>query len=215
MGLTRQQADPGTGERCRQRPAVREAAAGGVLVLLTVIGGVYFARHPAPGAVDGWLDVVGPSKNLFYRWATSLRYPACILLGAVVCAVVVVRRDRVRALACLVAPPLALIVAELAVKPWVGRRLGTGLSYPSGSTVGAAALAAAAVLASAPRWRPIALVLSAGYVAWMSAAVVALGWHFPTDALAGVAFGAGVVLLVDGLSRVTADTWSARSAGGA
>ena len=36
-------------------------------------------------------------------------------------------------------------------------------------------------------------------------AVVALQWHYPTDALAGVAFGAGVVLLLDGGLRRVVD----------
>jgi membrane-associated phospholipid phosphatase len=39
----------------------------------------------------------------------------------------------------------------------------------------------------------------------MALAVVALQWHYPTDALAGLAYGAGVVLVVDGAARVVAD----------
>ena len=32
----------------------------------------------------------------------------------------------------------------------------------------------------------------------MCAAVVALQWHYPSDALAGATFGIGIVLVVDG-----------------
>ena len=74
-----------------------------------------------------------------------------------------------------------------------------GDSHPSGSTVGAAALATAAVLATPSRWRPVTAVVATLFSLWMAVAVIALRWHFPSDALAGVAFGVGVVVLVDGL----------------
>ena len=46
-------------------------------------------------------------------------------------------------------------------------------------------------------------------------AVVALQWHFPTDALGGAAFGAGTVLLVDGvLHQAVAAVREGRSPGG-
>ncbi len=38
----------------------------------------------------------------------------------------------------------------------------------------------------------------------MTVAVVAVGWHFPTDAFAGLALGVGTVLLADGLARRSA-----------
>jgi len=77
------------------------------------------------------------------------------------------------------------------VKPLVGRTLGGVLSYPSGSTVGAAALAAAGVLASPRRWRPWIAGPASAYALWVALAVVALRWHYPTEALAGLAFGVG------------------------
>jgi membrane-associated phospholipid phosphatase len=90
------------------------------------------------------------------------------------------------------------------VKPAVGRTLGGVYSYPSGSTVGAAALATAAVLAAPPRWRTATVVVAAVFSLWMTAAVVSLHWHYPTDALAGLAYGVGVVLLADGSAgRIT------------
>jgi membrane-associated phospholipid phosphatase len=38
----------------------------------------------------------------------------------------------------------------------------------------------------------------------MAVAVVALRWHYPTDALAGLAFGVGVVLVVDSTAGLAA-----------
>ena len=70
-------------------------------------------------------------------------------------------------------------------------------SYPSGSTVGAAALSTAAVLATTIRWRWATVVVASVVSLWMWAAVVVLHWHYPTDALAGLAYGVGVVLVTD------------------
>ena len=176
-----------------------ELVVGSALVLAAALGGLYFAIRPGPARVDGWLrDLVGPSHALAFTHVSSLTRPAVIVIGAAVAAGVCLPRDRPRALACLVAPPLALIAGELVAKPVVGRTLGGVLSYPSGSTVGAAALAAAAVLATPARWRPWIAGPASAYALWVALAVVALRWHYPTDALAGLAFGAGVVLVIDG-----------------
>jgi len=50
------------------------------------------------------------------------------------------------------------------------------------------------------RWLRVPGVLGgAALVAWAGVAVIALRWHYPSDALAGGAFGVGVVLLLDGI----------------
>ena len=66
--------------------------------------------------------------------------------------------------------------------------------------MGAAALATAAVLAAPIRWRTIAVVVASLYTLWMAVAVVGLQWHYPTDSLAGVFYGVGIVLVADGLA---------------
>jgi membrane-associated phospholipid phosphatase len=185
----------------RGQEAVIELAAGVVLVGVGAVGGLWFALRPASGRVDGWfLDLVGASRSHWFIDLTDLHHPWVVVVGAVVAAAVTFPRDRPRSLACLLGPPLALLVCEVVVKPLVGRTLGGALSYPSGSTVGAAALATVAVLATPARWRPLTAVLGAVYAIWMAVAVVALRWHYPTDAIAGLAFGVGFVLLADGVS---------------
>jgi membrane-associated phospholipid phosphatase len=185
----------------RARDASLELLVGALLIVLTAAGAAYLSWRPETTPLDRWLlDVVGgsDSDNPAFNDVTHLRYPAVVLVAAAIIALAVVRRDRVRALACLIGPPLALFTSELAVKPLTGRLLGGQLSYPSGSTVGAAALSAAAVLATSPRWRVVTVTVAASYTLWMSLAVVAIGWHLPTDALAGVAYGVGLVVLLDG-----------------
>lgn len=174
---------------------------GGLLVVMTVAAGLYLAARPGPTPLDRWIpNPLAGSRSGWLTGVTLLRYPAVIVTGSVVAGAVTVRRNRARALACLVGPPLALILCELVFKPLVGRTVGGGLSFPSGSTVGAAGLATVAVLATPVRWRKVTVVAAAAYASWMAVAVVSLGWHYPTDALGGLALGWGVVLSADGLA---------------
>jgi membrane-associated phospholipid phosphatase len=185
----------------------------GLLVAVAVVG-LYLAWRPGATFVDRWgLQLVHRSRTPVLVDVTSLRYPAVIVVGAVLVAALAFPTDRLRALSCLVSPPLALATCELVVKPLVGRHIGTGLSYPSGSAVGAAALSSALVLAVPRRWRHATLVVAIGYTLWMSVAVVALGWHYPTEALAGAAWGVGVVLAVDGTVWRTAGWLRAKGLG--
>jgi membrane-associated phospholipid phosphatase len=191
----------GVGKAGRRHEAVLALVTGAVLVGATAVAGLWFHLRPGPGRIDTrLLALVGPSRGGWYLDVTALHRPWVVVAGAAVAAAVAVRRDRARALACLVGPPLALVVCELVAKPLVGRSLQGVLSYPSGSTVGAAALATALVLATPARWRALTVVLGVVYIAAMCIAVVALRWHYPSDALGGVALGVGVVLLVDGAS---------------
>jgi membrane-associated phospholipid phosphatase len=185
----------------RRRESRRELTAGAVLLGLVALEGLYLALRPGTGLVDRWfLDLIPGSGGSWFTDVTWLRFPVVVVIGAVLAAAVTVPRDRARALACLVGPPGALLAAELVVKPLVGRTLGGALSYPSGTTVGAAALATAAVLATPARGRVVAVVVATVFSLWMAVAVVALRWHLPTDALAGLLFGVGTVLVVDGLA---------------
>ena len=175
-------------------------AVGAALVVVVVVVGAVVADRTAGGPVDRWfLEPRCPASA--GRWFTSvtwLRYPAVTVAGSVVAAAVVFRRDLPGGGLPRSARPLALLTSELVLKPAVGRTLGGVYSYPSGSTVGAAALATVAVLAVPPRWRTATLVVAVVFALWMSVAVVSLRWHYPTDALAGLAYGVGVVLVADG-----------------
>lgn len=185
----------------RDKVATIELIVASSLVLATLLGGAYVAVRPGSVAVDGWfLRVIAGSDSSIFTDATSLRYPAVVIVGSIVACGVTVRRDRPRAVACLIGPPLALLTCELMIKPLVGRTLGGAFSYPSGSTAGAAALAAAAVLATPARWRVATVAVGMAYALWMTLAVIALRLHYPTDALAGLAWGVGLVLGADGLA---------------
>jgi membrane-associated phospholipid phosphatase len=171
--------------------------------VLAGASGLYIDRH---AGIDG-----------FDRWAYSfvvMRYhspplvaiadvgnPAVVAVVGVVAALLVVRRDRRRALACIAGPFLGGVLAEYVLKPLVDPRA-DGLSFPSGHTVGVAAVVSVLLLVLPRRTR--GAVTALGLILGMAAcyAVVALGWHSPTDAVAGLAVGGGSVLVVDGVVEV-------------
>jgi membrane-associated phospholipid phosphatase len=185
-----------------------ELAAGLFLLGGAALAGFLLVHRPWPNR----LDVVGfdllpanPTSRLFndIALAGSLQ----VLVGGVlVAALVAVWRDRARALACLIAPVLAVLVTEWVAKPLVGRHVTVvgGNSYPSGTVTAATALVVALLLAAPRTPRALLTLPGLGVIASVCAAVVAMRWHYPTDALGGICVGAGTVLLLDGLFHVPA-----------
>jgi len=178
-----------------------ETIAGGSLIVLAVAASLVFRHHPDPIFLDDWgLSFIHPAVgDSFYVRVTDLRSVPFLVAGSILAALMVVGRDRLRALACLVGPGLSIVLVEWLLKPVVGRRLAEVLSFPSGSTTVVASVATAWVLAIPRRFTPVAVVIGAFLVGLECIAVIALQWHLPTDALGGVVVGVGVVLLFDGL----------------
>ncbi|WP_206790982.1 phosphatase PAP2 family protein [Amycolatopsis sp. MtRt-6] len=100
---------------------------------------------------------------------------------------------RVRTAVLTVAGAVVTVVVTTVLKPLVGRTIhGEFLSYPSGHTAFATALALVIALLLTERWglgraAAVALVLGLALVAGvvMGWAEVALGAHYPTDAVGG------------------------------
>ena len=136
----------------------------------------------------------------FFRGVTRFGTWPALAVGSVSAAIVARYtgpRDRWRALACLIGPPAAGVLDQFVIKPLVGRLYQGELSFASGSVTVIAAVGTAWVLAVPRRFRPAAAVVGSLGVALMIVAVIALRWHYPTDALAGIVLGVGVVLMVD------------------
>jgi membrane-associated phospholipid phosphatase len=179
----------------------------GVLLLGgAALAGLVLVRRPWPNRFDTVGLRLLPA-DLGAPWAhdvVALGSLPVLLLGVLVVFLVGVRRDWIRAVTCATAPLLAVVIVQEIAKPLVDRHnlVSGGLSYPSGTVAVVTALATALTLI-APRGAR-ALVGSAGAAAAVatSAAVVVLRWHYPTDALGGLAVGMGSVLLVDALARL-------------
>ena len=191
------------------RPGRREMVVGVILVAWTLLAGVVVHRYPGPNALDRWgFSALGPSlrSSVLIRITDLGGFPV-LAAGSVLAALVVVGRDRWRAAACLCGPALATVLVEWVVKPVVGRRYLEVLTFPSGRVTVVASLATAWVLA-VPGWLRVAVAAAGSVVVVaMTVAVVALRWHYPSDALAGAAFGVGVVLAVDGILQMVGAGW--------
>lgn len=107
-------------------------------------------------------------------------------------------RGRIAAVAGA-APLIAVLIAEVILKPVVGRvTAGGAWSFPSGTTTAVAAMCTSAFLLSyrARRsWASIAFALGGVVVVGVDLAVIALSWHHASDVAAGSALGLGVVSL--------------------
>ncbi|WP_267243708.1 phosphatase PAP2 family protein [Streptomyces sp. PR69] len=170
--------------------------AGLAAVVVVGLGGLY-AGDGEPGVVDSriWAVVHGvgtPWRNVALAM-DFLGEPvgAAALVLAAVTGCLLLRRPRA---AVLVVAGAGLTVGTTTLlKPLVGRTIHDGhLSYPSGHTAFATALALMVALLAVGRFglgraAGISLVLAAALVAGaaMGWAQVALGAHYPTDVLGG------------------------------
>jgi membrane-associated phospholipid phosphatase len=181
-------------------PFAKEAAVGAVMVAGSVLAAVVIAHHPEANRFDRWgFDLIprSPRSELLDR-ITTLGTAVVLGLGAIAAALVVVGRDRRRAVACLAGLVVVALLVEYTFKPLVGRRFEGVLSYPSGNVADLAAVAAAWAVAVPARFRVLAIAIGAVVTASMMVAVIGLRWHYPSDALAGAVLGVGTLLLIDG-----------------
>lgn len=189
-----------------RRPAALLAAG---CVVVTAWLSLAFAHQGHPGRLDAAADARIQSALSSYQGPLHLLSRLGGLLSvaeltvALVLACLVTRRWRGAVLAAL-AVPVAMTLTEFVLKPLVGRSIHGYDSFPSGHATAMFALATiCAVLLANPRRprlpRAAALLLVAGAVLVAIAvpvAMVALGYHYFTDIVAGTAVGIGTVLLI-------------------
>ncbi|WP_243726058.1 phosphatase PAP2 family protein [Actinomadura rubrisoli] len=168
--------------------------------------------------LDHWVFSGGlPARSGAWHWAwrTVVNGGQYWLAGSLAAITAVVVAWRSRSAALLVRAGIWLAASEGTIRgaqlafgrtpPRTGQDAlfaGGFLSYPSGHAANAAAcLLFAAALAGASRgWTAAAHALAAG----VALAVVALGYHWPTDALAG--WGLGVLMACAGRALVVPRT---------
>ena len=152
-------------------------------------------------ALDAWVRAgLAGHPKLLEALARLGDLPAIAGMTAVlILACLLWRRYRGAALLAI-SIPAAAVITERLLKPLAGRTLLGFLSFPSGHATGTFALATAitVLLAGAPGVRR-AVRLAASVIAFavasaVAAAMIALGFHYFTDAVAGAAVGSGTVL---------------------
>jgi membrane-associated phospholipid phosphatase len=201
---------PGTPSRSGRTPGLGAERAVGIGLLAAVaLAGAYFHVRPQSTPLDHLGVTLRPAdvhSQVFLALTRLGSAPALVggsLAGAAVALARALRRreDARRAVACLLAPFVAVALGELVAKHLVGREYQQELTFPSGTVTVVAAVGTAWVLAVPRRARwALASLASLATVVTVDT-VVALQWHLPTDALAGAALGVGTVLVVDGVLR--------------
>jgi membrane-associated phospholipid phosphatase len=181
-------------------------------VAVTVVVRLHFLGRPQYRyrGRPGWLNsVVDPRLvaafrpfPLLVRWLPHLGTLTAVTLltTALVLACLAVRRWS-GAIVAAAAVPMAAVLTEYVLKPFVGSPAGQP-SFPSGHATTSFALATiwAILLLDLPHRRGSGLVrlilalLALLVAAAVAAAMVVIGAHYFTDAVAGAAVGIGVVL---------------------
>ncbi|WP_405484623.1 phosphatase PAP2 family protein [Streptomyces sp. NBC_00009] len=199
---------------------------GGLAALVVVVLGVLYAGDGRPGRVDGriWSAVegVGPLWRHVALAMDFLGDPAgsAMLIVAVVTGCLLLLRSP-RAAVLVVAGVALTVGTTTLLKHVVGRTIhgDDNLSYPSGHTAFATALALVVALLATGRLglgmtAGISLVLGAALVAGaaMGWAQVVLGAHYPTDALGGWCTALVVIPATAWLVDRTADRLEDRTA---
>ena len=201
-------------------PWVVLALASGIAVLALLAW-----RHPAPFGPELRVRDVLENDADSSPWTVAAR--ASVPLSAAALAVVMIwtfSRGWYRAVLLCAAVPATIGIVELVVKPLVGRRgQSGGLSFPSGHVALVAATVTVVVVAAELRLRGRSIqvvALSGGGAAFVGivSTVIALEWHWPIDALAGLATGVvcslGWCLVLDVAARRLVMTGSPPSSGG-
>lgn len=198
------------------------------LAALVVIAlGALYADHSRPGRVDRWIipptaDSVRPPWRHVALALDFLGEPAgsVLLVMVVVAGCLLLRRPRAAVLA--VAGAAVVVGTATLLKHLVGRTIhgADNLSYPSGHTAFFTALALVVALLATDRLglgrtAGTSLVLCAALLAGaaMGWAEVALGAHYPTDALGGWCTALAVIPATAWLVDQAADRLADRTAG--
>lgn len=185
---------------CGLRTPTAVLAVVGLLTLLAV--GALVAGGTVAGPADGWIPL---AEGAWHRTALVIDFGgepvgATVLVGALV--LVCLASGHRRAAVLALAGPAAAVATTTLLKPLAGRTIHgpDNLSYPSGHTAVATALAIVLALLLADRlsMRPRAamtllVLLAAVAAALMAWSQVTLGAHYETDTVGGFAAAVAVV----------------------
>ncbi len=193
------------------------------LLRATVLLGLFFLvlairvrSTVGPLGLDRWVSqhLVPPDGNGIVTahvpaaWIADVGAPTFVwVMTAVTLAWAVRGRDWHGAFLAVAGPALAYVCVESLLKPIVARRISGDnqvFVFPSG-TVSLVTASGVVTVVLVSRWfgrarAVLAAALLCGVVLVTCLAVIALGWHYATDAIGGVVVGGAVVLAVAWLS---------------
>jgi membrane-associated phospholipid phosphatase len=188
------------------------------------------ADQPQPGwldnAIDGGIRLGRSPHDRLLSLVATLGAPVSVIVIAVIVATacLLTRRYRGAFLVAIAVPAIGL--TDIGLKPVIDRTISGSLSYPSGHTMGAFALATTMVLLlTGPLHPPLSrrarvlLAIAAVLVAcFVSYSLIALRMHYFTDTAGGATLAIAMVLAAAVIIDLGADRWNPavkRKAGGA
>jgi membrane-associated phospholipid phosphatase len=197
-----------------RRPAIAlllAAACLAGLVLTGVLAYLVPVAHQGDAAtLHGFVQLNEPQLTPAIDRVAHLADPVPYALGGIALALLAFARGRRRV---ALAIPLLLFLTGATTETlkhalaspryaeWLGGAQINAVSWPSGHATAAMTLALLAVLASPARLRPTVAAGGAAFALAVSYAILALGWHFPSDVLGGyLVAGLWVSLGVAGLA---------------
>jgi membrane-associated phospholipid phosphatase len=180
------------------------AAGGCALLFAAILVGVY---HTAQGrwldnaSLDGFLSTIDSEhqKSVVDSIAALCDPGPFVLIGFTIVAVALYRRLPRRAAAVTVLLAGASMTTQL-LKPLLAKAHFDGdvvgfdhminpvmnaPAFPSGHATAAMSLALASVIVAPRAWRPLVAAAGALFALAVGFALVALGWHFPSDVVGG------------------------------
>jgi membrane-associated phospholipid phosphatase len=173
------------------------------LALVSALGAfaVWLAAFHVPGlraldagAMQAFTGVARPPLKPSIRGVAVLADPTWLLAGCAVLTLLALARRRWLMAAIVPAIVLGANATTQLLKPALadprlldlrGVNMIYAGSWPSGHSTAAMSLALCFVLVVGPRLRPLAALLGAGYAIAVGYALVALGYHLPSDVLGG------------------------------
>lgn len=175
-----------------------------VLGWLATLGmDTWYAWHPAAGPLDDTLTrtvhALAPFDSVSAQVLVAPTTAALVYAVIAALAVFALLRKRweLAALAVL-GPGLCVLLTELVFKPLVGRVYAGYLSFPSGHTVSSVSaylLAALVLVAGRPIGiKVVGLVLFLALSACLTAGLVAMNYHYPSDTVGGFFLVLGIML---------------------
>jgi membrane-associated phospholipid phosphatase len=145
-------------------------------------------------ALQGFTALNRPRLTPFIAQIAHLADPVPYALIGLGLAGVALARRRPRVAAAIVAllvltgwttQTLKPLLASPRYDEWLGTGQIAAASWPSGHATAAMTLALCAILAVPGRARPTVAAVGAAFAVSVSYAILALGWHFPSDVLGG------------------------------
>lgn len=172
------------------------------------------ARWTDSASLQGFTELNEPQRTHAFDQIAHLADPVPYgVLGLALAGLALARGRRhvalaipaVLVLAGLSAETLKPLLAQPRFQEWLGDGQIQAASWPSGHATAAMALALTGILAVPARIRPTAAVVGGGFAMAVAYAILALGWHFPSDVLGGFLLAAlWTLLAIEAINRAEA-----------